>query len=220
MRAAAKTAHRFQHLRRLLCTSTSTGLSESERYLFDLNGFIILRGVLNPEEVQECNSAITAQHDAFQERGTGMRNSHEGAFKGEQEESGRLELGVFELESTAFNTMLAHPVVAPKLMDLVGEGYRLDHQPLIFLQRPGVEVAPFLASPPWDPFLTSLVLLYQGFDLHGGNIARSGAWNRELAYEQRYGQLYCNLLAMAVQLTDTQAGKQHLMPIVSVLTET
>jgi ectoine hydroxylase-related dioxygenase (phytanoyl-CoA dioxygenase family) len=182
----SRAARRVVNLRRLLCTSAAPGLSESERYLFDLNGFIVLRNVLSAAEVGKCNAVIDAEHDRFQERKTFMRNSQQNAFRGDQEDSGRLELGVFELEGCrAFNNLLAHPAVAPKLTNLVGEGYRLDHQPLVFLQRPGVE----------------------GFDLHGGNIAHSGAWNRELSYETRDGNLYCNLLAMSVQLTDTHAGE-------------
>ena len=33
-------------------------MTEDERYLFDLNGFLIVRGVLAPEEVAACNAAI------------------------------------------------------------------------------------------------------------------------------------------------------------------
>ena len=33
-------------------------MNEDERYLFDLNGYLLLRGVLTPEEVAELNSGI------------------------------------------------------------------------------------------------------------------------------------------------------------------
>ena len=43
----------------MLVKNSGTGqLSEMERYLFDLNGFIILRGALSKEEIADCNSVL------------------------------------------------------------------------------------------------------------------------------------------------------------------
>ena len=38
-------------------------MNDDERYLFDLNGFLVLRGVLSAEEVATMNAAID-HHDA------------------------------------------------------------------------------------------------------------------------------------------------------------
>ena len=35
--------------------------------------------------------------------------------------------------------MLAHPRLVPYLHELVGPGYRLDHNPLLIMQDPGAE---------------------------------------------------------------------------------
>lgn len=165
-----------------------SALTADEKYLFDLQGFLILRGVIDPEDVANANSAIDRYDSSFVERSHDIKNAKEAPFRGSKT-AGRLEHGTF-LEwpltcSAPFRKMLAHPNIAPKLHDLVGEGYRLDHMPLILRFRPGVE----------------------GFDLHGGAIGHSGVWNRELSYEFRDGRMYCNLLALSVQLSDTHAGE-------------
>ncbi len=43
-------------------------MSSHEKFLFDLNGFIILSNVLSPEEVQSMNSAIDHHQDKIKAR--------------------------------------------------------------------------------------------------------------------------------------------------------
>ena len=45
-----------------------TEMTDDERYLFDLNGFIIVRGVLTPEEVKQANDAIDNHKHEMVER--------------------------------------------------------------------------------------------------------------------------------------------------------
>ena len=40
-----------------------SGLTEMERYLFDLNGYLILRGALSPQEVAACNASLDSLQD-------------------------------------------------------------------------------------------------------------------------------------------------------------
>jgi hypothetical protein len=170
------------------------GLSAEQKYMFDLQGFVILRGVLGAEEVASANAAIDAHRSEFFERQEGIRNAKQATFAGEgggdsagsQYTGGRLECGSFLQweDGDVFRSLLAHPNVAPKLNDLVGAGHRLDHMPLLLSQSAGVE----------------------GFDLHGGNISHSGAWNEELAYEYKHGRMVNNLLAVSVALTAVEGS--------------
>ena len=43
-------------------------MNEREKYLFDLQGYIVLENVLSPEELQACNDAINAQMASIQRR--------------------------------------------------------------------------------------------------------------------------------------------------------
>ena len=51
-------------------------MSNHEKFLFDLNGFIVLRNVLNEEEVQQLNDAIDANiHKAVSRETAGLKNA-------------------------------------------------------------------------------------------------------------------------------------------------
>jgi hypothetical protein len=57
-----------------------TEMTEAERYLFDLNGFLIVRNVLTPEEVAACHAAIDARvDDAVARSDPTLRNAVEGS---------------------------------------------------------------------------------------------------------------------------------------------
>ena len=43
-------------------------MTEDEKYLFDLNGYLVLKDVLTSEEVDRCNEAIDRHSDQLKER--------------------------------------------------------------------------------------------------------------------------------------------------------
>ena len=160
-------------------------LTVEQRYCFDTFGYVVLKNVLSSEFVQRLNAAFDANADRFLERTGALKNGATPAYQG----GGRLDLGnLFAWEKPhcdPFRELLAHPGLIPTLQEFCGKGYRLDHLPVAFRQPPGGE----------------------GFDLHGGTFDRSsGQYLHDLAYDCRAGQMNCNLLAMSVQLTDTNAG--------------
>ena len=126
-------------------------MTEGERYLFDLNGYLIVRGVLTPEEVEEANKAIDNHAHEMIERSDGpLRNAVKGTkFYGDG--PGRKDLGrVLEWgeESRVFKSILAHPRLVPLFHGVLGKGYRMDHLPMVLAQNKGSE----------------------GFSLHGGTV--------------------------------------------------
>jgi len=163
-------------------------MSEAERYLFDLNGYIIIRNVLSAEEVAEANSVIDKHQDAMIERKEdALRNTVKGTkFSGTG--TGRKDLGgVLEWgeDSKIFKKILAHPRLVPIFHGIVGKGYRMDHLPFVIAQDKGAE----------------------GFQLHGGTVdCNSGAYNPELAYTCFNGFIRSALLGCNVMLTDHDPG--------------
>ena len=175
---------------RLMSTSTSTAIPipPTDKYLFDLRGYLVLRSVLSPLEVLAANSAIDSRSHLAAGRGApGVRNAREGTGLGGEGE--RRDLGgMLEWEgddSAVFRSVLAHPRLAPYFNAFLGPGYRLDHLPFLILQHPGSE----------------------GFSLHGGvTDVRTGRYNHHLGHEFRNGDVRCNLLACEVVLSDHPEG--------------
>jgi hypothetical protein len=61
-------------------TSFPTEMTDDERYLFDLNGYIVVRNVLTPQQVQQAHDAIDKHAHEFVERNAGeLRNSVAGS---------------------------------------------------------------------------------------------------------------------------------------------
>lgn len=68
-------------------------MTEEEKYLFDLNGFIIVRGVLNKEEIEAANKAIDNHaHEMVERSDAALRNAvKDTKFYGKG--PGRMDLG-------------------------------------------------------------------------------------------------------------------------------
>ena len=159
-------------------------MTERERFLFDLNGFLVLRNVFTPEEVAKANAAIDANKAALAAREKDLRNAKEGtpmAAAGPRNDMGGM-LWWPEEQSAVFRSVLTHPKLVPYYEALCGEGYRMDHQPLVITQQAHSE----------------------GFSLHGGPIKGQGlgAFNPELQYRFVNGECWTSLLAVSVQLCD------------------
>jgi hypothetical protein len=118
----------------------------------------------------------------FHERIGTLRNSNRGS-------SGRKDCGNFlswpgSDAGDIFRSLVNHVKLHPILNELCGEGHRLDHKPVMFIQGNGAE----------------------GFDLHGGAITASGDYNFPISYHCHGGKIVCNLINVAVQLTDSPKG--------------
>lgn len=165
-----------------------TEMTEDERYLFDLNGYLVVRGVLTPEEVKAANDAIEQRQDAMVERtDKALRNAKEGTSlygtgPGRKDLGGVLEWGA---DSKIFKSILAHPRLVPLFHGILGEGYRMDHLPFVIASDQGAE----------------------GFRLHGGTVdCESGMYSPHLAYTCHHGFIRSALLGCNVMLSDHNAG--------------
>ena len=104
-------------------------MNDEQKYLFDLNGYLVVENALTAEEVAACNEAIDRNPDRHRERsGEQLLSAGSEALSGEQ---GRGDLGGMltwpHPWCEPFRSLLAHPVILPRLIELLGEGCRLDH---------------------------------------------------------------------------------------------
>ena len=164
-------------------------MTDDERYLFDLNGYIVIRSVLTSEEVAKANAIIDKhEHEMVERSDDALRNAKEGTKlygtgPGRKDLGGVLEWGAEE--SRIFQSILAHPRLVPLFHGILGKGYRMDHLPFVLAQDYGAE----------------------GFQLHGGTIdCGSGEYNPHLAYNCYQSTIRCALLGCNVILSDHNAG--------------
>ena len=158
-------------------------MNETETYLFDLQGFLVVEGVLSKAEVAAANDAIDRHADGIVERVGGVSLSSDS--KTMQGETGRGDLGgLLSWEKPwcdPFRAMLAHPQITPYLNQLLGKGWRLDHNAGLISMRKGAE----------------------GHLLHGSS---GPAFDRHQYYIFKDGQMHNGLTVVAWQLADVNPG--------------
>jgi ectoine hydroxylase-related dioxygenase (phytanoyl-CoA dioxygenase family) len=113
-------------------------MNDEERYLFDLQGYIILRNVIDAPTLTRMNAWCDAQADRDPKWQGGIGNDH-------------LDYPITWGED--FLALLDHPRVMPYLMEIMGSRIRLDHDYGIFL-KPGHKGLPLhgpTRSLPYDP---------------------------------------------------------------------
>ena len=163
-------------------------VSDVDKFLFDTNGFVIVKNVFSKKDLKAFHDAIDAHAHLIHERKGQLRLTAAKTPLSGDGKTGRKDLAGFlgwdTPHADPFRSVLAHPKLVPYLHELVGPGYRLDHNPLLIMQDPGAE----------------------GFEFHGGSTLDDGNWNHPLGYDFRHGKMRCNLLAFAVHLTDVEEG--------------
>lgn len=90
-------------------------MSNEENYAFDVAGYLVIKGVLKPEEIDRLNAAIEDQ----------------GAFRG--------MLSWPEGRREPFRDLLVHPVLVWYLNQISGTGFRLESLPRVLSDDPASE---------------------------------------------------------------------------------
>ena len=104
-------------------------MSDREKYLFDLQGFLVVNNFLTFAEVQTLNEAVDANMDKRIEREP--RGQGNGRFVQGEFASFFHQLNALTWEHPwcqPFRDLLAHPKVIPYLNTLMGRGWKLDHE--------------------------------------------------------------------------------------------
>ena len=86
-----------------------------ERYMFDLNGFLVLRGALSAEEVSACNTVLDGLQDTQPDEWRGQVHGHNftGAHEG-------LNLQQIYESGAAFERLIDHPSWIDKVIHFIG----------------------------------------------------------------------------------------------------
>lgn len=158
-------------------------MTEDQKYLFDINGYIVVRNALSAEAVALANAAIDRHAGQIRER-VG-EDSLAGGSPALQGSTGRGDLGGAlrweEPYGRPFRDMLVNRRVVPCLHELLGPGFRLDHDLAVITMRRGAE----------------------GHVLHGSS---GPGFDRHQYYVCRDGRMHNGLTVAAYQLADVNPG--------------
>ncbi|MDA0711135.1 MAG: mitomycin antibiotics/polyketide fumonisin biosynthesis protein, partial [bacterium] len=94
-------------------------MTEEEKYLFDLRGYLVVDDVLSPAELAILNRLIDENHP------------------GVQEETNKRHAGGFLPWGQAFVNLIDHPRIMPLLKFILGDGFRMDHYYAIYMEKGG-----------------------------------------------------------------------------------
>lgn len=112
-------------------------VTDRERFLFDVHGFLVLPAAVEADFVARCNQAIDAHADEVVDAGPG---SFTPALAGSMRRrflSGMLEWDKPHCEP--FREFMVPRPVVPYLNDFLGQGWRMDQAPFAFLADAGSE---------------------------------------------------------------------------------
>ena len=150
-------------------------MTEAEKYLFDVHGYLVIEGVLSPAEVAAANAAIDHHADKIGIRPNDLANEST-TLRGT---TGRGDLGGMltweKPHCDVYREMMAHPNLKPYQEELLGPGFRLEGLGIITMDE-GAE----------------------GFWFHEGGEPH----DRSRGFLYRNGRMFCGMTNIAVQLTD------------------
>lgn len=153
-------------------------MTDRERYLFDVQGFLVIEGVLSDAEVETLNAAVDANADRIQTCDESIMGST--TLGGDKR---RQYTGLLTWErpwSDPFRELLADQRVAPYLDELLGHGWHLDTGPVYFHYPKGAG----------------------GLKFHGGDPHfHSGSY-----YDYRNGEMRNGLVVVQFTLSDQEEG--------------
>jgi ectoine hydroxylase-related dioxygenase (phytanoyl-CoA dioxygenase family) len=155
-------------------------VTDEEKFLFDLRGYLVIDDVLTPEQVCRANEAIDAKQNLVTDRKRGLAASSQ-RLQGAEGKRGFVEnpLGFERPWCEPFREMLAHPRVIDVFNEILGPAFRLDHGPMLIEMRRGTE----------------------GHWMHGGQTFDPVRYHR---YD--HGRMRCGLSVATWQLTDVRDG--------------
>ena len=150
-------------------------MDATEKYLFEVHGYLVIEGALSPEEVAAANAAIDHHAEQIGIRPNDLAHESE-TLKGTQ---GRGDLGGMltwdKPHCDPFRAMIAHARFKPYLEELLGPGFRLEGLGIITMDE-GAE----------------------GFWFHEGG----EPLDRSRGFLYRNGRMFCGMTNIAVQLAD------------------
>jgi hypothetical protein len=117
-------------------------MTTEERYLFDLQGYLVVPDLLSAAELTRLN-ALLDERDVWTDAAKRSDPAHSNALK--------LHTGPLLKWGQEFRDLASDPHVLPYLRELLGAGCRLDHEYAIFMKKSAGELRLHGGNTPYDP---------------------------------------------------------------------
>lgn len=104
-------------------------MNAKEKYLLDVQGYLVIEKVLNNQQLTDMNRAIDERQS-----------------RGESVQQGFLEWG-----ESDFRDLINDPIISPYLKDILGNHYRLDHEYAIMHRKGADKLSLHGGGNPYDP---------------------------------------------------------------------
>lgn len=120
-------------------------MNDTERYLFDLNGFLIVEDLLTSQEIDELNGLID-EYELWRAKGSEERFREVWQYG-----DNYLICGPSHTWDAPFRRTISHPRLLPYLQAIVGETVRYDHGHVILMEQGAGRLGLHGGGTPWDP---------------------------------------------------------------------
>ena len=124
---------------------TVAAMSELERYLLDLRGFLVIDNVLQPHEVEELNRLIDG-YDLWNRPRSG-----DPAFDFWQNDEHQISAGPLHMWDEPFRRLVAQQRIVGYLAEILGSRFRYDHGHAMLMRKGGRPFGLHGGATPWDP---------------------------------------------------------------------
>jgi ectoine hydroxylase-related dioxygenase (phytanoyl-CoA dioxygenase family) len=133
-------------------------MTPEERYLFDVQGYLVVENALDGAEVAELN-ALLDDYDLWRRKGT------ERFFELWTNDPDFLTVGPLHRWDEPFRRLIAHPKILPYLAELCGPKFRYDHGHTLLMRRGATHLRLHGGGTPFRP--DSYYLVRDGVQLNG-----------------------------------------------------
>ena len=123
-------------------------MTEEERYLFDLQGYLVVEDVLQPDELRELNRLLD-EYDIWNQR-----HSRDPFFDFWQNDDCHISAGPLHAWAEPFRRLIAHPRTVGWLADLLGPQFRYDHGHAMVMRKGGSPFGLHGGAVPWKPAIS------------------------------------------------------------------
>ena len=120
-------------------------MTDEERYLFDLQGYMVLEDVLKADELRDLNQVLDEYNLWNESHGQG------GFFDSWRNGDHQVSAGPVHRFAKPFRQLLGHTRIVPYLTDLLGKQFRFDHGHAMLMKKGGEAFALHGGGAPKEP---------------------------------------------------------------------
>ena len=135
-------------------------MTEEERYLFDLHGYLVVENALTAEQVNRLHSAI----DRLNPWGKDTWDPDD-IYRFSIVSDSKLHVGPLLHRNDAFLELIDNPVILPYLTEILGDTFRLDHEYAILMKD---DAAPLRLHGGSEPFKPNAYYVYKNGRMYNG----------------------------------------------------